>query len=69
MTAHERRLEKKRKLKETFDNDYDMKGDNEYYETWKAEASEQAEVNVVFFISYLLFFRGSFIAYMFYFTH
>jgi len=44
-SAHERRLEKKKKLKDVFDNDYDMKGSNEFYETWKAETNEQAELN------------------------
>jgi len=45
MTAHERRLQKKKKMKETFDNEYDMKGDNEYYESWRTETQEQAEMN------------------------
>ncbi|XP_012941339.1 ribosome biogenesis protein BMS1 homolog isoform X2 [Aplysia californica] len=45
MTAHERRLAKKRKIKEVFDNEYDMKGDNEFYESWRAETAEQATLN------------------------
>ncbi|KAK3583604.1 hypothetical protein CHS0354_039426 [Potamilus streckersoni] len=45
MTAGERRLEKKRKLKEMFDQVYDMKGDTEFYDNWKAEAEEQARLN------------------------
>ena len=43
MTANERRLEKKRKLKEAFDTLYDQKGD-EFYDTWKAELEIQAKV-------------------------
>ncbi|KAL3876947.1 hypothetical protein ACJMK2_034726 [Sinanodonta woodiana] len=45
MTASERHLEKKRKLKEMFDQVYDMKGDTEFYDNWKAEAEEQARLN------------------------
>ena len=44
MTAHERRLAKKKKLKDVFDNDYDMKGENEFHDSWKAEVNEQSEV-------------------------
>ena len=44
MTAYERRLEKKKKLKEMFDSQYDMKGDSEFYDSWKAELEEQAKV-------------------------
>lgn len=44
MTANERRMEKKRQLKEAFDSQYDMKGDSEFYDTWKAELEEQAKV-------------------------
>lgn len=47
MSAQERRLAKKRKMKELFDNEYDMKGDNEFYESWKAETDEQAKVRVL----------------------
>lgn len=40
----ERRMEKKKKLKELFDNEYDMKGDNEFYDNWKLANEEQAKV-------------------------
>lgn len=43
-TAMERRMEKKKKLKELFDNEYDMKGDNEFYDNWKLANEEQAKV-------------------------
>ena len=45
MTANERRIEKKRKLKEAFDTLYDQKGD-EFYDTWKSELEEQAKVSL-----------------------
>ncbi|KAL5018103.1 hypothetical protein ScPMuIL_003825 [Solemya velum] len=45
MTAMERREEKKRKLKETFDKEYDLKDDAEFYENWKSEAEQQAKMN------------------------
>ncbi|XP_046584794.1 ribosome biogenesis protein BMS1 homolog [Haliotis rubra] len=45
MTAAERRIEKKRKLKEMFDQEYDMKGDSEFYDTWKADLQKQSELN------------------------
>ncbi|XP_048248671.1 ribosome biogenesis protein BMS1 homolog isoform X1 [Haliotis rufescens] len=45
MTAAERRVEKKRKLKEMFDQEYDMKGDSEFYDTWKADLQKQSELN------------------------
>ena len=44
MTADERRNEKKRKLKDMFDTQYDMKGDTEFYDNWKAELEVQAKV-------------------------
>lgn len=44
-TAMERRMEKKKKLKELFDNEYDMKGDNEFYDNWKLANEEQAKLN------------------------
>lgn len=44
MTAAERRERKKRKLKERFDNEYDLKGDDQFYEEWKSEAEGQARV-------------------------
>lgn len=44
MTADERRAEKKRKLKEMFDTQYDMKGDTEFYDNWKEELEQQAKV-------------------------
>lgn len=40
----ERRMEKKKKLKELFDNEYDKKGDNEFYDNWKLANEEQAKV-------------------------
>uniref|UniRef100_A0A0B7A613 Bms1-type G domain-containing protein n=1 Tax=Arion vulgaris TaxID=1028688 RepID=A0A0B7A613_9EUPU len=45
MSAQERRMAKKRKIKEMFDKDYDMKGDSEFYDSWKAETDEQAKLN------------------------
>lgn len=45
MTADERRAEKKRKLKEMFDTQYDMKGDTEFYDNWKEELEQQAKVS------------------------
>ncbi|KAJ8313478.1 hypothetical protein KUTeg_008971, partial [Tegillarca granosa] len=45
MTATERRNEKKRKMKEMFDSEYDMKGDTEFYDAWKLEAEQQAKLN------------------------
>ncbi|XP_053392079.1 ribosome biogenesis protein BMS1 homolog [Mercenaria mercenaria] len=45
MTAEERRVEKKRKLKEMFDTQYDMKGDTEFYDNWKEELEQQAKMN------------------------
>ncbi|XP_060567637.1 ribosome biogenesis protein BMS1 homolog [Ruditapes philippinarum] len=45
MTAEERRAEKKRKLKEMFDTQYDMKGDTEFYDNWKEELDQQAKMN------------------------
>lgn len=44
MSAEERRAEKKRKLKEMFDSQYDMKGDTEFYDNWKEELAQQAKV-------------------------
>lgn len=44
MTAQERREEKKRKLKEAFNAQYDLKDDSEFYDTWKAETEQQAKV-------------------------
>nr|KAG5696027.1 hypothetical protein BaRGS_013933 [Batillaria attramentaria] len=45
MTATERRLEKKRKMKEMFNAEYDTKGDDQFYTAWKAEMEEQAKLN------------------------
>ena len=47
MTADERRAEKKRKLKEMFDTQYDMKGDTEFYDNWKEELDQQAKVGIL----------------------
>ena len=54
MTANERRMEKKRQLKEMFDSQYDMKGDSEFYDTWKAELEEQAKVKLRAVVIFLL---------------
>ncbi|KAK7084476.1 Glycoside hydrolase 2 (Mannanase, beta-galactosidase) [Halocaridina rubra] len=45
MTAKEKLMEKKRKLKAMFDAEYDDKGSGEYFESLKKELSEQAELN------------------------
>ncbi|XP_059163820.1 ribosome biogenesis protein BMS1 homolog [Physella acuta] len=45
MTAQERRMHKKRKIKEMFDKEYDSKGDNDFYDSWKQEADDQAKMN------------------------
>ena len=47
MSAQERRLAKKRKIKEMFDKDYDSKGDDQFYESWRAEMDEQAKVRIL----------------------
>lgn len=44
-TAKEKRMEKKRRLKEMFDAEYDDKGDNEYFDSLKTEMSQQAQMN------------------------
>lgn len=43
-TAKEKLLEKKRRLKEMFDAEYDDKGGGDHFETLKAEMSQQAQV-------------------------
>ncbi|RUS90079.1 hypothetical protein EGW08_002121 [Elysia chlorotica] len=45
MSAQERRAAKKKKIKELFDKEYDSKGDDQFYESWKAEMDEQAKLN------------------------
>lgn len=45
MTAIERREEKKKKLKEVFDTQYDLKDDSQFYDSWKQENELQAQVN------------------------
>ncbi|XP_033758019.1 ribosome biogenesis protein BMS1 homolog [Pecten maximus] len=45
MSAHEKRTAKKKKLKEVFDKQYDMKDDSEFYDSWKQENELQAELN------------------------
>ncbi|PVD24966.1 hypothetical protein C0Q70_15462 [Pomacea canaliculata] len=45
MTAMEIRMQKKRKMKESFDEHYDSKGDDAFYTAWKAEIEEQAKLN------------------------
>ena len=37
-------MEKKRRLKEMFDQEYDVKGDSEFYDSWKSENEQQAQV-------------------------
>lgn len=51
-TAHEKRLEKKKRIKALFDAEYDAQGGNgeggeTFYDKWKQEAEQQAEVRVV----------------------
>jgi len=55
MTPNERRTEKKRKQKEMFDSQYDNKGDTLFYDTWKAQAEEQARVRMLYIIIDFLF--------------
>ncbi|KAI8796542.1 ribosome biogenesis protein BMS1 [Biomphalaria glabrata] len=45
MTAQERRMAKKKKIKDLFDKEYDNKGDSEFYDTWKSEMDEQSKLN------------------------
>lgn len=45
MSAHEKRIAKKKKLKEVFDKQYDMKDDSEFYDSWKQENELQAQLN------------------------
>ncbi|XP_072174747.1 ribosome biogenesis protein BMS1 homolog [Diadema setosum] len=45
MTLAEKRAEKKRKLKELFDADYDNKGGETYFDELKEEMNQQAQLN------------------------
>ncbi|XP_071482980.1 ribosome biogenesis protein BMS1 homolog [Diadema antillarum] len=45
MTLAEKRAEKKRKLKELFDTDYDNKGGETYFDELKEEMNQQAQLN------------------------
>ena len=49
MTAKEKRLEKKRKLKAMFDAEYDETGNGDYFESLKKDLGEQAEVSYIFY--------------------
>ncbi|OWF49820.1 Ribosome biogenesis protein BMS1-like [Mizuhopecten yessoensis] len=44
-SAHEKRVDRKKKLKEVFDKQYDMKDDSEFYDSWKQENELQAQLN------------------------
>lgn len=44
-TKREKLLEKKRRLKEMFDSEYDGKDDGDHFDTLKAELSQQAQLN------------------------
>ncbi|XP_071526137.1 ribosome biogenesis protein BMS1 homolog [Panulirus ornatus] len=45
LSAKEKLLEKKRRLKEMFDAEYDDKGDGNHFDSLKAEMSQQAQLN------------------------
>lgn len=45
MTAKEKRMEKKRKLKALFDSEYDETGTGDHFESLKKDLGEQAELN------------------------
>lgn len=45
-TKREKLLEKKRRLKEMFDSEYDGKDDGDHFDTLKAELSQQAQVTI-----------------------
>ncbi|XP_063445799.1 ribosome biogenesis protein BMS1 homolog [Mytilus trossulus] len=45
MTSIERRDAKKKRLKDAFNAQYDMKDDSEFYDSWKAETEQQAKLN------------------------
>ncbi|CAC5392616.1 BMS1 [Mytilus coruscus] len=45
MTSMERREAKKKRLKDAFNAQYDMKDDSEFYDSWKAETEQQAKLN------------------------
>ena len=44
MTMAEKRAEKKRKMKEMFNADYDNKGGESYFDELKEEMNQQAQV-------------------------
>ena len=45
LTAKQKRIEKKKRLKEMFDAEYDDKGSSEHFENLKTEMTQQAELN------------------------
>ncbi|XP_045606328.2 ribosome biogenesis protein BMS1 homolog [Procambarus clarkii] len=45
MSAREKLLEKKRRLKEMFDAEYDDKGNGDHFDSLKAEMNQQAQLN------------------------
>lgn len=45
-TTKEKLLEKKRRLKEMFDAEYDEKGNGDHFDALKTEMSQQAQVSV-----------------------
>lgn len=45
LSAREKLLEKKRRLKEMFDAEYDDKGTGDYFDSLKAEMNQQAQLN------------------------
>ena len=47
----EKRIEKKKRTKAMFDNEYDEKeGGGSYYDEWKAETEQQAQVSYCHFL-------------------
>ncbi|KAK8743356.1 hypothetical protein OTU49_001394, partial [Cherax quadricarinatus] len=46
LSAREKLLEKKRRLKEMFDAEYDDKGTGDYFDSLKAEMNQQAQVRI-----------------------
>lgn len=46
-SAKEKLIEKKKRLKEMFDAEYDDKGNSDHFDSLKAEMSQQAQVSVV----------------------
>lgn len=46
-SAKEKLIEKKRRLKEMFDAEYDEKGNGDHFDSLKTEMSQQAQVSTV----------------------